>query len=209
MAMSQPYGLGAGVVPPPGPPPAPPQWQQPGYPPTPAPPRRRVWPTLAVTGAFLATAVIAGVAGALIVQSSDTPATPAQPAASAPSQASAPTPADATAALCTTLEREYPAIVAAINDRNKYNKTPWTDPAIVASSENLARVTWEAADELEKTFSTDLPARYRTPAVEYVAGLRAMSISERDRAKDMQLNGVGAFYNSVVDPVLAVCDMEG
>ena len=107
------------------------------------------------------------------------------------------------------LEREYPAIVAAIDDRSKYKKTPWSDPAIIRSSDNLARVAWTAANALEGTFTADLPSEFRNPAVEYVASLRAVSISYRERAKDMQLNGVGSLYNSVRDPILAVCGMEG
>lgn len=111
--------------------------------------------------------------------------------------------------MCDTLKAEYPRVVAAITDRNQYSKTPWTDPAIVASSESLARVTWSAADRVESTLVPALPKDYRQPAVEYVAGLRALSISHRDRAKDVQLNGVASFYNSVVDPVLAVCGIKG
>lgn len=208
--MNQPYGLGGGVAPPPAPPPGgvPPQW----HPPTPQPPPprgRRTGLIVGAVAALLATALVAGAAGAVITSSRDTAApAPTEPTNIAPAPA-ANSPTEAAAALCNTLETEYPKIVDAINDRNQYNKTPWTDPAIIASSDNLARVMSEAADSLEGTLSADLPARYRTPAIEYVAGLRAMSVSHRERAKDMQLNGVASFYNSVIDPMLAVCGMEG
>jgi hypothetical protein len=208
--MNQPYGLGTGVVPPPGPPPAPPEWQQPGYPLSPVLPRqRRIWPALAVAGALLVTAVVAGGAGALVVRGGEAPATPADPAASAPSQVSAPARADATRALCTTLEREYPAIVAAIDERNIYNREPWTNPDLIRTSDKLAQVTALAANEIQRSMSDSLPASTSRAALEYVTALRAMSISESAQAPAKQLNGIASLYNSVVDPVLAVCGIKG
>lgn len=153
------------------------------------------------------TAVVAGVAGALIVQSNDRPETPAAPAA--PSQVSAPTATDATTAFCTTLEREYPAIVAAIDERNIYNREPWTNPDLIRTSDKLAQVTALAATEIQGSMSDSLPASTSKAALEYVTALRAMSIAESNRAEAKQLNGVASLYNSVVDPALAVCGIKG
>lgn len=205
--MSQPYGLSGGVVPPPAPPPAgPPRWY-PSAPPPPRPPRgRRKVAALGVAAGLIATAIVAGAAGALITSARETPTLdPVQPSAppAGPSSVAAET------AMCETLASEYPKVVAAIDDRSKYNKTPWTDPAIIASSDKLAQVTWATADALELTLLPGMRESYRKPAVEYVAALRAVSVSYRDRAKDLQLNGVGSFYNSVADPVLAVCGIKG
>lgn len=205
--MTQPYGLGTGVAPPPGPPPAPPQWQPGSFPPPPAPPRRRrVWPALAVAGALLATAVVAGGAGALMVRGSDAPAAPPAPSSALPPAADPAAPADV---MCSTLESEYPGIVAAINDRNVYDAAPWTDPGLVASSERLARVTWASASEIEQSIGEGLPPSYAKAGIDYVTALRAMSISESNKAVAKQLNGVASLYNSVVDPILAVCGIEG
>ena len=41
---------------------------------------------------------------------------------------------DATATLCATVAREYPAIVAAIDERNIYNREPWTNPQLCLST---------------------------------------------------------------------------
>ena len=185
--MSQPYGVAP----------------QTGHPPPPAPPRRRrVWPALAVAGALLTTAVVAGALG---VHSRS----PVQPAASAPSQVSAPSPTDATATLCATVAREYPAIVAAIDERNIYNREPWTNPELIRTSDKMANVASSAAAEIEDSMSDALPASASRAASEYVTALRAMSIAQSNRAVAKQLNGVASLYNSVTDPILAVCGIKG
>lgn len=204
--MSQPYGQGAGVAHPP-PPPAgpPPQWYPGASGPAPAK-RRAAWPWVvgAAAAIVVATATAVGVTASIVGR--DSAASPPPPA-TAP--AAVPSAAEATSILCDTLEREYPAIVAAIDDQNLYNREPWTNPDLIRTSDKLAQVSSLAAAQIEHSTSDALPASSSKAASDYVTALRAMSIAHSNRAVAKQLNGVASLYNSVVDPMLAVCGMKG
>lgn len=168
--------------------------------------RRAVWPwVVAVTAAVVCTAVGVVVTAAVV---SGTEATPSPAVTAAPPPVST-TPAEARAVMCTTLEREHPAIVAAIDSRNVHTEAPWSDPNKVATTDRLAQLAWATASSLEASMREGLSAESARAGMEYVAGLRALSVSQQDRAPAKQLNGVAMFYNNAADRILAVCGMEG
>ena len=179
--------------------------QQPyvSYPPPPT--RRRRWLVpiiMAVAGLAIGSAATALILG-------DRGRETAPPAEPNPASAAPPTSSEAKVLMCETLEREYPAIVAAINDRNKYNREPWTNRDLIRTSDKLVQVASSAATEIERSMTSALPAKTAKAAADYVTGLRALSIADSNRAVAKQLNGVASLYNSVVDPVLAECGIEG
>ena len=137
------------------------------------------------------------------------PSAPAVVAASPPSVSTAPEPGTAEEATCGVLRSGYENVANAIDERNRFNSTPWTDPAMIAATDALVGATGRLADQLEASLSSTTPNELRTAIVEYVAGLRALGISQRNHARDMQLNGVGALYNQVVEAPLRICGIVG
>lgn len=178
--------------------------------PYPAPPLRRRG-VLSAVAAIGVVGLLAGVGvGAYAAgrSSAPVPVTPPAPTASA---AAAPvvSPEDAQAQTCGVLKAGYEGVANAIDDRNKYNSSPWTDPALLTSVNALVDVTSGLANKLENSLRPETPVNLRAAVVDYVSGLRALSISERNHAKDMQLNGVALFYNQVVDAPLHICGIPG
>lgn len=155
-----------------------------------------------MAAALIVTALLAGAAGAVIASGREEHA----PTATQPTAAPA---IEAKVSMCETLEAEYPQIVGAINERNKFDNAPWTDPGLVAAADHLAEVTRTSADRLEQSIDGNVPPGDAKAGSDYVTALRAMSISESAKAPAKQLNGIASLYNSVVDPVLAICGIKG
>lgn len=119
------------------------------------------------------------------------------------------TPAQAQAKTCAALRANYPAVSAAIDDREKYNTRSWSDPELLASVNSLVDASGTLIVALEGSLTTATPPQLRTATLDYVAGLRALSISNRNHASNVQLNGTGLFYNQVVDAPLKICGIDG
>lgn len=139
-------------------------------------------------------------------------AVPALSAGVSEPQSAAPaalTPAQAQAKTCVALRENYPAVSAAIDEREKYNTRPWSDPELLASVNSLVDSMNSLTVALEGSLSPETPSALRTATLEYIAGLRALSISERNHASNVQLNGTGLFYNQVVDAPLKICGING
>ncbi|MDM2164744.1 hypothetical protein PP352_21575 [Mycobacteroides abscessus] len=167
--------------------------------------RRPVIIAAIIAGVVVATAAI--LVGVIAANNAN------QIATSPPGPSVAPSSADRQVAAqertCGILKSEYPSVTAAIDTRNKFVHEPWTDPGRVDSSAVVAKVTSNLADDLDRSLSADAAPALRTAIVNYVAALRATSVSENGRASDKQLNGVWAFYNNVVDAPLNICGIEG
>ena len=176
--------------------------------PYPVRPRRRVPIALAV-GVGVAGLVVGVGAGAYGLGRSSSPA-PAPPAA-APSAPAAPvvSPEDAQAQTCGVLKANYEGVANAIDERNKFNSAPWTDPGLLNAVNALVTAGSGLADQLDASLQPSTPANLRVAVVDYVAGLRALTISQRNHAKDMQLNGAALLYNQVVDAPLKICGIPG
>lgn len=164
----------------------------------------------------VAAGVLAGVlatTAAVAVISSRHASTPAGPAAVPPPQASsapAPlTPEAAQAQTCAVLKADYETVANAIDARNTFNSTPWSDPAMLAATNNLVAATGHLADSLETSLNSATPPELRSAVIDYVTGLRALSISQRNHARDLQLNGSALLYNQVVDAPLQICGIPG
>lgn len=176
----------------------------------PGPPRRGRGAVGFVVGA-VAAVLVAGVAvGAYAAGRSASPTAPARPAAPsnvAPYPPPTLTPEAAQAQTCGVLKTDYPGVAHAVEERNTFNHAPWTDPGLLASVDTLVTTASSLADKLERSLRPETPAALRSAVVDYVAGLRALSISERNHSKDLQLNGVALFYNQVLEPPLRICDI--
>lgn len=192
-------------APPAGPAPAETGWQ--AAPPPPPRPRWRRAVAVAVAG-FVASVVLAVGAVALLSWIRE-PSTAPPPPSAAPPPAETLSPEAAQAKTCNVLAAGYESVANAIDERNRFNSAPWTDPALLTATNTLVSATWQLADELEASLDTHTPAALKSAVTEYVTGLRALSISQRNHARDMQLNGVGAFYNQVVDAPLRICGIAG
>lgn len=191
-------------------PPAPPYGPGGYQVPHPYPPRaRRRLPVALVVGVGVV-GLVAGVgAGAYGLGRSSTHA-PAAPAAAAPTSSAPAAPATlspdaAQAQTCGVLKANYETVANAIDDRNKFNSAPWTDPGLLNSVNTLVAAATGLADKLEGSLVPESPANLRAAVTDYVAGLRALAISQRNHAKDMQLNGTAMLYNQVVDAPLHIC----
>lgn len=110
--------------------------------------------------------------------------------------------------VCDVLEGGYPAVVDAIRESKEFMTTPWSDPGTIRTTNTLVRETDDLANELEGALGTDTPSQLRTATVEYITGLRALSMSNRDHASDEQMNGVGSLYNRSRHGVLLACGMD-
>lgn len=201
-------------------------YQQAGVPLPPPPPQPQPHPAVTMPAVpslrskarrFRIAAIVMGVIAvvaigiAVVAISSDrgskTVSDPAAPVveASPPLLSTAPDPAAAKETTCGVLRSGYESVANAIDERNRFNSTPWTDPAMLAATDELVGATGRLADQLEASLSSTTPSELRTAVVEYAAGLRALGISQRNHARDMQLNGVGALYNQVVEAPLRIC----
>lgn len=119
------------------------------------------------------------------------------------------TPAQAQAKTCAALRENYPAVSAAIDEVEKYNKTSWSNPDLLAAINVEVDSMNKLVGALEGSLSPETPADLRIAVQNYVAGLRAVSISDRNHASDVQANGTGLFYNQVVDAPLKICGING
>jgi hypothetical protein len=178
--------------------------------PLPYPVRRRRRGLLGFAVTLGVVAVTAGVgAGAYVAGRSAAPAGPAQavaaPTSVAPPIAPTLSPEAAQAQTCGVLKANYRAVSDAIDAANKFDKTPWSDPAALSTVNNLVSLGMNFANQLEASLSPSTPPQLKTAVVEYVAALRATSISQRNHASNVQLNGTGLFYNQVVDQPLRIC----
>ncbi|MGD9622332.1 MAG: hypothetical protein AB7G47_20100 [Mycolicibacterium sp.] len=106
---------------------------------------------------------------------------------------------------CEILRAGYPAVSAAIDDREKFNTRSWSDPELLSSVNQLVEKMNRLATDLDTSLSEVAAPDFRAAIENYVAGLRAVSLSEQDHATNTQLNGTGLFYNQVVDVVLPMC----
>ncbi|WP_131829368.1 hypothetical protein [Mycobacteroides abscessus] len=142
---------------------------------------------------------IAGVS--LAGKDSPGPAGPVQNVA--PARAS--TPAAAKDQVCAALRADYPAVSRAIGEAEKVNKLSWSDPAVLQAVNNEVDSMTKLITSLETSLTESTPAELRAAVDDYIAGLRAVSISQRNHAPDLQANGTGLFYNQVVDAPLRIC----
>lgn len=184
---------------PPGIPPAPP----------PHPPRRK--PPLIVLAAVAAAALALGGGIGFAAGHRPTPTTSgsAIPTTDSPAPPPALSPQAAQAKTCDVLRNGYETVANAIDERNKFKVNDWTDPALLTATNHLVTVSSEFARNIEGSLGTSTPQELRAAALDYVVGLRALSISERNHAAAAQLNGVGSFYNQVVDAPLRICGIPG
>ncbi len=168
-------------------------------------PRRRVPIALAVS--IGVAGLVAGVGvGAYALGRSSAPA-PATPAA-APSAPPAPavvSPEDAQAHTCGVLRANYEGVANAIDDLNKIKVNDWTNPELLAAANNLVTVAQGLADKLQDTLTPSTPLNVRAATTDYIAGLRALSIGQRNHAPAKELNGVALLYNQVLDAPLQIC----
>lgn len=63
----------------------------------------------------------------------------------------------------------------------------------------------QLAADLDASLTPYAAPSFQTAVKDYIAGLRAVSISESSQSSNVQLNGTGLFYNQVVDVVLPMC----
>lgn len=160
-----------------------------------------------VAGVVAATATVAITSG----RHSSTPAAPAAvPVPPQASSAPAPlTPEAAQAQTCAVLKAGYEPVANAIDARNRFQVNDWTDPALLSATSSLISVATGLAADLERSLEDSTPPELRLATIDYITGLRALSISERDHSSAKQLNGVGALYNQVVDAPLRLCGIPG
>lgn len=115
------------------------------------------------------------------------------------------TPAAAKERVCGALRADYPAVSYAIGESEKVNKLPWTDPVVLRAVNNEVDSMTKLITSLETSLTESTPSELRSAVNDYIAGLRAVSISQRNHAPDLQANGTGLFYNQVVDEPLRIC----
>lgn len=180
-----------------------------GWPAPPPAARQRHWRTgmvaaVAALGVLVGTGVGAGIYAALDSNSGpEAPVTMTMPTSSDPTDIG-----DSAAAqqkTCEILRSGYPAVSAAIDDRERFNTRSWTDSELLNSVNQLVEKMNRLASDLDSSLSHVVSTDFRTAVENYVAGLRAVSLSENAHASNVQLNGTGLFYNQVVDVVLPMC----
>lgn len=110
--------------------------------------------------------------------------------------------------VCGVLKSGYPAVMQAIQDANEFETTPWSDPAVVRVTNVLVRETDGLASELEAALGDNASGKLRAAVMEFITGLRALSMTERDHAGDEQMNGVAALYNRSRHGALQACGLE-
>lgn len=187
--------------------------QGPGYGYQPAPaappsrgPRRGLTPVIA--GVTLVVGVgVGAIAGVSLAgkESAAPAADPQRPTSPAPPVS----PTAAKAQTCAVLKADYEAVANAIDGRNRYTTNDWSDAGLLASTNHLVTATSSLANSLDKSLVPETPADFRTAVSDYVAALRALGTSQRNHAPSTQLNGVGEFYNQVVDIPLRLCGIQG
>ncbi|TDH48123.1 hypothetical protein E2F47_24990 [Mycobacterium eburneum] len=165
---------------------------------------------IATLVAVLMTAVAAAAALFAVTDRHGTAAPAAPPPASpTPEPEHTVTPEEAKAKTCNALKESYPAVSHAIDEREKYNTRPWSDPELLRSVNQLVDAMQTLSAKLEDSLQVSTPPELRSAVLDYIAGLRAVSISERNHASNVQLNGTGLFYNQVVDAPLRICGIQG
>ncbi|GLE59028.1 hypothetical protein NJBCHELONAE_43390 [Mycobacteroides chelonae] len=169
-------------------------------------PRRGLTPVIA--GVALVVGVGIGAIGGVSLAGKES----AAPAADVPRPTMlepALSPAAAKAQTCTVLKTDYEAVANAIDARNRYTTNDWSDAGLLASTNHLVTATSDLANSLDKSLLPETPADVRAGVNDYVAALRALGTSQRNHAPSTQLNGVGEFYNQVVDIPLRLCGIQG
>jgi hypothetical protein len=111
--------------------------------------------------------------------------------------------------VCNALRTDYRAVADAIDEVDKYNKSPWTDPALLNAVNSEVDSINKLVHGLEASLVPEVPADLRAAVADYIAGLRAISISDRNHATNVQVNGTGLFYNQVLNPPLRICGIAG
>lgn len=110
--------------------------------------------------------------------------------------------------VCKVLREGYPTVLGAIHESNQFLTSPWSDPNRVRVSNVLARETWRLADQLDAALGDETQPEFRTVMIEYITGLRATSMTERDHGADEQINGVGTLFNQSRHGALRACGMD-
>ncbi|SLE83556.1 Uncharacterised protein [Mycobacteroides abscessus subsp. massiliense] len=184
--------------------------QGPGYgyqPAPPAPPSRgpRRGLTPVIAGVALVVGVgVGAIAGVSLAGKESAPQSAVQ---SAPPPATL-TPSAAKDRVCNVLRTDYPAVSAAIDEVEKYNKSPWSDPLLLSAVNSEVDSINKLINGLETALTPEVPSDLRTAVLDYIAGLRAISISDRNHANNVQVNGTGLFYNQVLDAPLRICGIS-
>lgn len=186
----------------PGGPTPPPHW------PPHEPPRKRQWNTTAVVVTALVSALVGGAAatavtGLVVTHHADASSTAGRQADAAVAPAA---PAlDAQTRTCDVLRAGYPQVLASVVQVKSFNSRPWTDPDLLAATNQLVDSMTKLADQLESTLDITTTSSVRTATQNLVAALRAVSFSQGNHVSDRELDGVGAFYNQVLDTPLIMC----
>jgi len=166
------------------------------------PPSRRGRVAVSVAAAILALAG-AGVGGYMLGSQRPAAAAPAV----APTEADALSPDAAQARVCDVLKSGYAEVAALIKENNQYKSAPWSDPNFLNAINNFVASGSDFADRLESSLTPATPPQLRSAVVEYVSGLRALTISARNHAPDSQINGTGQFYNQSRHAPLRLCGL--
>lgn len=179
-----------------------------------APARRRGLRGIAAAVVATTAALLVGGAVGYGVGSHKSSAPAARPASAAPAAPAPPpppaalSPEAAQAKTCAVLKADYQGVANAIEAVNKFDNAPWSDPGLLSAVNTFVTRGLGLADKLEASLSPATPAEVRTAIVEYVAGLRATAISERNHASDKQVGGTARFYNQVLDAPLRICGIS-
>jgi hypothetical protein len=156
--------------------------------------------------------VLGGVGYRLLAEPTSSDSTVTSPSATSMAPHPPPprsSPSAAKAKTCSVLEKDYPAVASAVHEEKQYENSSWTDPDLLRSSNQLVETMTKLAGNLERSLSAETPSSLRNAVVEYVAALRAVSISDRNRASNEQLNGTALFYNQVRKAPLKICGLAG
>ncbi|WP_454793819.1 hypothetical protein [Mycolicibacterium lutetiense] len=157
-----------------------------------------------------AVAVIACGVAVGAVSSGGSSKTVSQPAApvydvSPPLVSPTPDPAAAKEATCGVLRSQYQGVATAVDEVERFNKLPWSDPNSIRTVNALVDSMTKMTADLEKSLSPSTPEDLRAAVMDYTAGLRAVTISQRDHASNEEINGTGLFYNRVLSAPLRIC----
>lgn len=174
--------------------------------------RTKRWRIATIVAGVVAV-VASGIAVVAISSSggSETVGEPAAPvvAASPPLVSPEPGPAAAKDATCSVLRSQYPGVASAVDEVERFNKLPWSDPNSVRTVNALVDAMATLTTDLESSLSPSTPDDLRGAVLDYTAGLRAVAISQRDHASNEEINGVGLFYNRVLGAPLRICGIAG
>lgn len=158
-----------------------------------------------------AVAVIASGVAVVTVSSGGSSNTVSQPAGDINPPVVSPTPDAAAAkeATCAVLRSQYTGVASAVDDVERFNKLPWSDPNSIRTVNALVAAMSTMTADLESSLSSATPEDLRAAVLDYTAGLRAVTISQREHASNEEINGVGLFYNRVLGAPLRICGMPG